>query len=226
MSLLLLCAGVFVAPAAGQDFRGAITGRITDGTGAAVPGVTVTATNTATLVPTAVVSNETGNYSILFLTPGRCDVTAELGGFKTISREDIEVRIGDRLGLDLVMEVGDLEETISVTAATPLLNTTGGSLGQVIDERRISMLPLSDGNPFVLSRLVPGVAYTGDLKFSRPFDNAGSSAQFLLRRHRVAVRRVPGAGSVHGSHGETAQRGLLGPALAGHPQSTIRRRRS
>ena len=47
--------------------------------------------------------------------------------------------------------------------------------GQVIDEKRISLMPLSDGNPFVLSRLVPGVAYTGDLKFSRPFDNGGTS---------------------------------------------------
>src|SRR5262249_53563711 len=49
------------------------------------------------------------------------------------------------------------------------------SAGQVIDQRRISELPLSDGNPFVLSRLAPGIAYTGDLKFSRPFDNAGTA---------------------------------------------------
>src|SRR5204863_2508292 len=74
------------------------------------------------------------------------------------------------------LSVGQLEETVTVTGETPLLELASGSAGQVIDEKRISMMPLSDGNPFVLSRLVPGVAYTGDLKFSRPFDNAGTSS--------------------------------------------------
>ena len=65
---------------------------------------------------------------------------------------------------------------MSVKAESPILNLANASAGQVIDEKRISMMPLSDGNPFVLSRLVPGVAYTGDLKFSRPFDNGGTSS--------------------------------------------------
>src|SRR5262249_42620185 len=84
------------------------------------------------------------------------------------------VRIGDRIALDLVMELGAVEETVNVTAQSPLLEMGSASAGQVIDEKRIALMPLSDGNPFVLARLVPGVAYTGDLKFSRPFDNAGS----------------------------------------------------
>ena len=62
------------------------------------------------------------------------------------------------------------------TAEALLLERSSASAGQVIDEKRISLLPLSDGNPFVLSRLVPGVAYVGELKFSRPFDNAGTSS--------------------------------------------------
>jgi hypothetical protein len=84
--------------------------------------------------------------------------------------------VGDRLSLDLHLDVGQFEDTVSVTAESPLLEVASGSAGQVIDEKRISMLPLSDGNPFTLTRLVPGVAYTGDLKFSRPFDNAGTSS--------------------------------------------------
>lgn len=75
------------------------------------------------------------------------------------------------------LETGAIEETITVTGESPLLETASGSAGQVIDEKRISMLPLSDGNPFVLSRFVPGVAYTGDLTFSRPFDNGQSAAR-------------------------------------------------
>ena len=58
---------------------------------------------------------------------------------------------------------------------SPLLETRSGSAGQVIDEKQIALMPLSDGNPFVLARLAPGVAYHGDLKFSRPFDNGGTS---------------------------------------------------
>ena len=69
-----------------------------------------------------------------------------------------------------------MEETVSVTAESPLLETRSGSAGQVIGEKQISLMPLSDGNPFALARLVPGVAYNGDLKFSRPFDNGGTSA--------------------------------------------------
>jgi hypothetical protein len=173
LSLVLLVASV--APAGAQEFRGAITGRITDQSGANLPGVTVTATNVATNVATTTTANSQGEYNLLYLTPGTYTVATELSGFKKLVREGIEVRIGDRIGLDLKMEIGGIEETVSVTAETPLLTTTTGSTGQVIDEKRINMMPLSDGNPFVLARLAPGIAYTGDLKFSRPFDNAGTS---------------------------------------------------
>ena len=63
-----------------------------------------------------------------------------------------------------------------MASTTPLLETRTASAGQVIDEKRIALMPLSDGNPFVLARLATGIAYTGDLKFSRPFDNGGTSA--------------------------------------------------
>lgn len=173
--LFALLALVLAWPAAAQDFRGSITGRVNDQSGGALPGVTVTATNVATNVPTATTTNAEGSFTILYLTPGRYVVSAELSGFKKLNRENIEVRVGDRLTLDLNLEVGGMEEVVSVTAESPLLELGSASAGQVIDEKRISMLPLSDGNPFQLARLVPGVAFTGDLKFSRPFDNAGTS---------------------------------------------------
>src|SRR5437764_10479746 len=162
--------------AAGQEFRGAITGRVSDKSGGVLPGVTVTATNVATNVSSTTVTTGEGLFTIPYLTAGTYSVAAELSGFKKSVRSGIDVRIGDRLVVDLTLEVGQLEETVLVTAASPLLELGSASAGQVIDEKRISMMPLSDGNPFVLSRLVPGVAYTGDLKFSRPFDNAGTSS--------------------------------------------------
>lgn len=164
-----------IAVASAQDFRGGITGTITDGSGGRLPGVTVTATNVATNVASNTTTNAEGDYSILYLTPGVYTLAAELSGFKKTVRDNIEVRISDRVGVDLKMDVGRIEETISVSAESPILQTTSGSSGQVIDEKRISMMPLSDGNPFVLARLAPGIAYNGDLKFSRPFDNGGTS---------------------------------------------------
>ncbi len=170
-ALILACA----TPIAGQEFRGSITGRLTDPTGAVLPGVTVTASNLDTNGKTTAVTNNEGVYLIPFLMPGPYTVSAELMGFKRVERAGLEVRIGDRLTLDLSLQVGQMAEVVSVRAESPLLEMASASQGQVIDERRISLLPLSDGNPFTLARIVPGVAYTGDLKFSRPFDNAGTS---------------------------------------------------
>jgi hypothetical protein len=173
MALVVLA---FATSARAQDFRGTITGRISDAQGGRLPGATVTATNVATNVGSTTTTGAEGQYTISYLTPGMYSVSVEMSGFKRLVRENIEVRVGDRVTVDLSLDVGQLEETVSVTAESPLLELGSGSAGQVIDERRISLMPLSDGNPFVLSRLVPGVAYTGDLKFSRPFDNAGTSS--------------------------------------------------
>jgi hypothetical protein len=172
-TILVLAATVLGASA--QDFRGGITGRIVDASNARMPGVTVTATNVATNVSSSTTTNNEGDYSILFLNPGTYRVTAELSGFKKVVRDGIEVRIGDRVEVPLTLDVGGMEETVSVVAESPLLITTSGSTGQTIGEKTIAMMPLSDGNPFALARLAPGIAYTGDLKFSRPFDNAGTS---------------------------------------------------
>ncbi|MEO5819042.1 MAG: TonB-dependent receptor [Vicinamibacteraceae bacterium] len=172
-SLLLLLLGA--APAPAQDTRGTITGTVADKSAAVLPGVTVGAVNVETGIVTSAVSNGEGIYLLPFLTPGKYTVTAELMGFKKYVREGLELRIADRITLDLSLDVGQMAEVVSVHAESPLLDVTSGSQGQVIDERRISLLPLSDGNAFTLARLAPGIAYTGDLKFSRPFDNAGTS---------------------------------------------------
>src|SRR3954468_733273 len=173
--LAVVLFATIIARASAQDFRGGITGRITDSSGGRLPGVTVTATNVATKVASSTTTNGEGDYTILYLTPGVYSLTAELSGFKKVLQENVQVRISDRVGIDLKMDVGRIEETISVTAESPILQTTSGSTGQVVDEKRIAMMPLSDGNPFSLARLAPGITYNGDLKFSRPFDNGGTS---------------------------------------------------
>ncbi len=174
--LIVLAATLAAGPASAQDPRAAIQGRVTDTSGAAVPGATVTITNTATGTRNTAVSNENGIYAFPFVTPGTYDVAVELSGFKRVEQRDVVARIADRLELPFTLEVGGLEETVSVVGGAPLLETRTGSTGQVIDEKRIQLMPLSDGNPFTLTRLAAGTVYTGDLKFSRPFDNGGTSA--------------------------------------------------
>jgi hypothetical protein len=163
-------------PLFSQDYRGQIAGRILDPTGASVPGAIIMVTNVATNTRSQTRSDEAGNYTTLYLGPGQYQVTVEAAGFKKLLRQGIEVRVADQLKLDLTLELGTATETVSVTADVALLETSTATTGQVIDKKRIQDLPLSDGNPFVLHRLAPGVIYTGDLKFSRPFDNGGTSA--------------------------------------------------
>src|SRR5215510_13434321 len=173
ISALVLCA--FAVSASAQEFRGSISGRVTEASGGVVAGAQVTVTNVATNTTTTTVSNQSGEFSVLYLNPGRYSVSVESNGFKKLIRQNIEVRVGDRLNLELPLEVGAVADTVNITADSPILQTTNASAGQVIDNKRISELPLSDGNPFTLTRLASGIGYIGDLKFSRPFDNNGTS---------------------------------------------------
>jgi hypothetical protein len=150
-----------------QDPRGAITGSLTDSSGAAIPGVTIRAVNSETGVAASAVSNASGGYNIPFLPPGMYRVTAELTGFKRFSRDKIEVRVGEAVGLPIQMEVGEMTETIEVTATTPLLDTTSSSLGQVVDQRRILELPERGGNPMELTLLTPGVVNATNLRLRK-----------------------------------------------------------
>jgi carboxypeptidase family protein len=180
MARILICVllvSLMSLSAWSQEFRGSISGRVTEASGAAVPGATVTITNLATNTSTTATTNESGGYTAIYLNPGSYTVAVEASGFKKVIRQGIEVRVADRLELDLVLEVGALADTVNITSDPSLLETNTASAGQVIDRRRISELPLSDGNPFVLTRLAAGIAYTSsDLLFSRPFDNGGTSS--------------------------------------------------
>ncbi|MBO0860780.1 MAG: carboxypeptidase regulatory-like domain-containing protein, partial [Chloracidobacterium sp.] len=160
---ITLIAAAIVACAAAiglsQEFRGSITGRVVDNNGAAVTNAAVTITNTATNVSSSTTTNGDGDYTALYLIPGNYSVRVEAPGFKKSARQNVEIRVGDRLQIDMRLEVGAVSETVNVNADAPLLETNSASAGQVIDQRRIADLPLSDGNPFVLSRLSAGVAY-------------------------------------------------------------------
>lgn len=153
-SLLLLLA--LPAVLAAQDARGRIAGRVTDTTGAIVPGVAVHATNVETNVRATSTTNSQGGYDLPYLLPGVYTLSAEFAGFKKYERAGLEVRVDDLLTIDIALQPGEITETITVTAETPILEENA-SLGQVVDSKRITELPLSGGNPFTLATLTAGV---------------------------------------------------------------------
>jgi hypothetical protein len=157
-------------PAAAQEARGTITGTVVDSSQAVVPGATVTVTNTAMGTDLVIVTNEVGFFQAPYLIPGPYRVSVELAGFKRYLREGLEVRVGDRLGLDIVMEPGGTVEEVTVTADAPLLETTNASLGQVVDSRRIAELPTPHGDPYALIGLANGVSFRGSARLDRPFE--------------------------------------------------------
>jgi hypothetical protein len=165
ISLCLICLlAVFslTGKVRAQETRGSITGRVTDATGAVVPNAQMTATNLDTNISSNAAANGEGVYTIQYLLPGRYRLTVEASGFKKLVRENIELQIGDRVGLDLQVETGAVSDTVTITAdSTPLLDTTTASSGQVIDRRRIADLPLAEGNPMTLVRLAPTTVITG-----------------------------------------------------------------
>jgi hypothetical protein len=150
--LLLTCASVFA-----QQTTGNITGRVVDDQGAAVPGATVTARSASTGFTRTEVSDAEGIYRLSALPVGIYDVTAELQGFATISKKDVEVNVAQTQSVDFPLKVASLAETVNVTGASPLIETTASSVGQVVDVRRIESLPLNGRQFANLAATVPGV---------------------------------------------------------------------
>jgi hypothetical protein len=171
IGLALLALFVSSVAAQAQDFRGAISGTLTDATGGVLPGASVIVTNEGTAVATSLTTDAKGFYQVRYLNSGTYSVTAKLDGFKTVVRKGIEVRVGDAITMDLTLAAGALEEVVEIVATQPTLDTTSGVTGQVIDSHQIQQLPLGDGTAYMLSRLAPGVADSSDLHFSRPMDN-------------------------------------------------------
>src|SRR5687768_11335287 len=168
---------VLSLPLRAQDARSMILGRVTDPTGAVVVGALVEATNTDTGIRASAPTNASGDYRLPFLIPGPYTIKVESPGFKRWSRSGIQARVDDRLTIDVTMEIGQQTETVQVTAESPLLDTSTGSMGQVIDSRRVLELPLIAGNVTVMANMTPGVIFMPTFpKDVRPFDTGSGSA--------------------------------------------------
>jgi len=143
--------------AVSQSVRGTILGTVTDDSGAIIRGASVVALQTATGLTRTEHTNEAGEYSIPQLPVGSYVVSVEQPGFKKTERTGIELRVDDRLRIDIALPVGQLTETVAVLETTPVVATDSSTLGNVVDNRKVTELPLNGRNFLQLNLLVPGV---------------------------------------------------------------------
>ena len=177
---LILCVLMFALTCLGQEFRSTLTGQVQDAAGAAVPNATVTARNLSTNQTTTATTSEDGNYTLAFLIPGDYSVTVEAQGFKKVVNEKMTLHVSEKITFDVTLEVGQVEDAVTVTAEDPLLEAGTASRGLVVENMRVNELPLNLGrNPIMLAVLSPGVTFNGNPQAVRPFDN-GDNVQFSI----------------------------------------------
>lgn len=144
--------------ARGQDARGNLVGRAVDSNGAVIPNALVKATNLSTNTTVQTSTNGEGNYQLLFLSTGTYSVSIEAKGYASEKRNNIEVRSGQYVPLDFAMAVGSDQQTVVVSAETPLLATADANAEYEVDARSSEELPTPYGNPRTLFLLMPGVS--------------------------------------------------------------------
>jgi len=171
VALLLM---VFVSASA-QEFRGSITGKITDQNGALLPAATVTLKNIETNVENTTVANDDGTYTFPLVNPGKYTVTVAASGFNNASREGIEVSVAARLTVDIQLQPAGVAAMVNIVSG-PILETGSVSTGSVIDNKQISELPLTEGSAYQLATLAPGIVYTGNPLFTGPTSNSNLAA--------------------------------------------------
>jgi hypothetical protein len=160
-SLILMLASVAMlyvwAAAAEAQTSGEITGLVTDSSGAALTGATVTVTNKATAATRIATTNSEGLYAFPSLLPGLYELKVEQQGFKTARLDNITLAVQQTARLDVKMEIGAVGETLTITSESALLNAETGTVGTVIDNKIVTELPLNGRQYLNLVALSPNV---------------------------------------------------------------------
>lgn len=152
---IVLIAGGSFEPASAQGQTGAISGMITDQSGAVLPGATVTIVNLANGQAQTVVTLDTGLYRVTALQPGPYSVTAEIAGFTTVKRPEVTVNIGSVVQVDITLRIATVQETVTVTGAAPLIESTKTDLSSVITQETIDSLPSRNRQYLDFALLLP-----------------------------------------------------------------------
>jgi len=161
-------------PAAAQgSASGIVAGTIRDAQGGVLPGVTVTLRNAESGVLRSAVTEGDGSYRLPGLPPGRYDLMAELAGFANAEVRDLTITIGLELRRDLTMALQTLQETVSVTAEAPVVETTQTEVAAVVTQEQIEQLPVANRMPISLALLLPGTSMN-NLAGRRPTATIGA----------------------------------------------------
>jgi hypothetical protein len=144
-----------------QSTYGSISGTLTDPSGAAISGAQVTLTNTGTAEKRTETSGDDGHYTFVNLFQGQYRVDIEKQGFKHFAHPNVVVQVQQETRIDAVLTLGQVSETVEVTAETPLLQAESSSLGQVVEQRKANELPLNGRNIFNLITVSPAAVAQG-----------------------------------------------------------------
>ena len=157
VAVLLVAVLLVPLPAWAQLGTGDLRGKVVDQQGAVLPGVSIVATNEASGQYRESVSSTDGSFSMVALTPGLYTLTAELSGFKKYQRSGVRVEVGRAFAIDIPLSVGGIEEQVTVTAETPLVDTSSKQIGGVVTSQELNDIPSINRNFTTYLGTLPGV---------------------------------------------------------------------
>src|SRR5438132_10027711 len=203
---LLFLVAAFSTPAHAQFDSGQISGFIRDTQQGALPGATITITNEGTRNSRSTVTNTTGFYVFPEVPVGTYTVAIELAGFKKCMRTGIRLTATSQIAVDAELELGSLEETITVTAGQSFVQTTTAQVARTIETRQIQELTLNGRNPIFLASLKPGVrggtigTFDPDSVSNGSFSiNGGRDDEYLVTIDGAVATRTRSSGSMLGA---------------------------
>lgn len=169
--IALILAGALALPA--QVATGTMTGTVQDATNALIVGAKVTLKHLSSGEVRTVNSNDRGEFNVPFLRVGEYSLSAEMKGFKTTTISPISIRVDQTVTMPVVLNVGELTETVEVSATTPLVDSATSSIGQVIENKKIVDLPLNGRNTFALGLLAGNTVPMSGMGTNLPFVAGG-----------------------------------------------------
>ncbi len=176
--LLVLVVALSAVTAVAQTSTSRITGRVVDSKQASIPGASVTITNEATGVSQTQTTTEAGVYAFEALPVGNYTIIVEQSGFKKFQKTAAHLEVNNPLNVDIVLEVGQVSEIVTVQGGPEQLQTSNATMGNVVEQKAIEALPLNGRNPLTLLLLEPGVV-------QRSFGGAGSGVHVNGSRDRA-----------------------------------------
>ena len=175
-SIVLLLGLLMASVCPAQEFRGSISGVVSDASGASIAGakIFVSEINTGTKAET--VSDSSGHYTVPFLLPGDYEVTVNIAGFKEFIRKGLHLGAGETPAVDVKLEIGATQTTVEVTETVPLINSENASIGSAISTKEIEDLPSNGGTPMMVAEFAMGVTPMTQPSQVLPYTASGAAS--------------------------------------------------